>query len=104
MPPEGNEDINLVPGIYRTEEGSFIPLGKIENVEFISGIDDAYDTDLWTMPMEFTGTIDFSWGKLTKKRLRFFRENFGIDLLHCKFPKKKNRRKRRMVKKTGICL
>ena len=99
MPPEGCEEINLVHGIYRTEEGSFIPIGKIEDAELIYGIDEAGDdTEFWTMPMEFTGTIDFSWGKLTRKRLRFFRENFGIDLLHCKFPRKKNRRKKRMKK------
>ena len=35
-------------------------------------------------------------GKLSRKSIRWFRENIGLDLLHMRFPKKKNRRKKRL--------
>lgn len=45
-----------------------------------------------------TGAIEFQLfnQKLTKKKLRIYRNVFGIDLLAIKFPKKKNRRKKRL--------
>lgn len=50
----------------------------------------------------FIGTIEFQLfkQKLTKKKLRIYRNVFGIDLLPIRFPKKKNRRKKRRYRRS----
>ena len=47
------------------------------------------------------GTIEFNLlgEKPTNRKKKLFRENFGIDLLKLRFPKKKNRRMKRRRRK-----
>ena len=68
-----------LPAIVSLEEDIFIPLPEFPPEEFTC--------ELKVKPLQ---------GEFSKKTIRWFRKNVGIDLLYLTFPKKKNRRKKRL--------
>ena len=86
--------------LYRSGDNGFTPVGKVIEIQTttLSTDTDEELRDL-VIPWDANFTIDFTLNWLdgySKKKVRMFRESFGIDLVPLKFPRKKNRRKKRI--------
>ena len=86
--------------LYRSDDNGFVPIGKVSEIPTItlSADDDEELRDL-IIPWDANFTIDLTLNWLdgySKKKVRMFRKLFGIDLVPLKFPRKKNRRKKRI--------
>ena len=89
------------PELYAETDDGWTRIGKISEIPEITicSNDVQYNgISLNNIIKGFVGTIEFQLfnQKLTKKKLRIYRNVFGIDLLAIKFPKKKKRRKKRL--------
>lgn len=87
--------------LYAETDDGWKRIGKINEIPEITiyANDVQYNgISLNNITKGFIGTIEFQLfnQKLTKKKLRIYRNVFGIDLLAIKFPKKKKRRKKRL--------
>ena len=95
------------PELYAETDDGWTRIGKISEIPETTLITDdmiePVDGDMFiplnncqhdVISMEFTFKPII--GKLSRKSIRWFRENIGLDLLHMRFPKKKNRRKKRL--------
>lgn len=87
--------------LYAETDDGWTRIGKMNEIPEITICPN--DIEYNGMPLNnitkgFIGTIEFQLfkQKLTKKKLKIYRNVFGIDLLAIKFPKKKNRRKKRL--------
>lgn len=83
--------------LYAETDDGWTRIGKMNEVQEIT----IYPNDVQYNGISLkglTGAIEFQLfnQKLTKKKLRIYRNVFGIDLLAIKFPKKKKRRKKRL--------
>lgn len=90
--------------LYAETDDGWTRIGKINEIQeiTISPNDVQYNgISLNNIVKGFTGTIEFQLfnQKLTKRKLRIYRNVFGIDLLAIRFPKKKKRRKKRLWRK-----
>lgn len=89
--------------LYRSGDNGFTPIGKVSEIQTTTLFVDADDelSDL-VMPWDMEFTIDLTLNLLdgySKKKVRMFRKVFGIDLVPLKFPRKKNRRKKRLYRR-----
>lgn len=75
--------------------GKIVKIGDISSISFEG---DDGDSDTNSLPNITSGTLSFElkYPNPTRKNIRMFRECLLIDLLPIKFPKKKNRRKKRL--------
>lgn len=76
-------------------------IGKLSQMPVITLTEDECfygDISLNSLLKGIAGTIEFDLlgEKLTNKKKKCFRNAFGIDLLSLRFPKKKNRRRKRL--------
>lgn len=83
--------------LYAETDDGWTRIGKMNEIPEIS----LYPNDVQYNGISLkgiTGAIEFQLfnQKLTKKKLRIYRNVFGIDLLAIRFSKKKNRRKKRL--------
>lgn len=100
MPTENSLPFEKYELYAETDEG-WTRIGKINEIQEITIYPDDVQYNgisLNNIIKGFTGAIEFHLfnQKLTKKKLRIYRNVFGIDLLAIKFPKKKKRRKKRL--------
>ena len=96
MPTENNVTFEKLEFYAETDDG-WTRIGKINEIPEITICQN--DVQYNGISLKgFTGAIEFQLfnQKLTKKKLRIYRNVFGIDLLAIKFPKKKKRRKKRL--------
>lgn len=95
MPTEGMNVLNCKFGYMDGDE--FVEMGEMKDIPEISLTDD--DDDSCITPLDFSGqfTITLKSKYQYKRRtLKWFRKNLMIDLLSLNFPKKKNRRAKRL--------
>lgn len=87
--------------LYRVDGNNFIPIGKVGEIPTIT-IDYEmentlpvmhFDQDEWEVSFKIDLLENYS-----KKKIRVYREALGIDLVPLRFPKKKNRRKKRIIR------
>ena len=95
------------PELYAETDDGWTRIGKISEIPETTLITDdmiePVDGDMF-IPLKNCQhdviSTEFTFkpiiGKLSRKSIRWFRENIGLDLLHMRFPKKKNRRKKRL--------
>lgn len=87
--------------LYRSDDNGFTPIGKVGEIPTIT-IGDETEENFPVMafkPEELTMSFEIDLLKgYSKKRVRLFRESLGIDLVPLKFPRKKNRRKKRLLR------
>lgn len=75
-------------------------IGEIKAADIISGEESAEEGVLLSIPESFEGSFTINWPpKFKRKTMLWFRKYLMIDLLPTKFPKKKNRRKKRFERK-----
>ena len=85
--------------LYRLDDNGFTPMGRLSEIPTIT-IDYEMENTLPVMHFNQDGwevsfKIDLLEG-YSKKKVRVYRETLGIDLVPLRFPKKKNRRKKRL--------
>jgi len=88
------------PELYMETDDGWTRIGKINEIPEITICPN--DVQYNGISLKgLIGAIEFKLfnQKLTKKKLRIYRNVFGIDLLAIRFPKKKNRRKKRLWRK-----
>ena len=77
-------------------------IGEIKEADIISVEESANESSRFFTPESFEGSFTIAWSpKFKRKTMLWFRKYQMIDLLPTKFPKKKNRRKKRLERK--IC-
>lgn len=97
MPTENNNHIGFTL-FGKTSDGEFVPVGELNYVQF--ALDEAFEND--PQPeMSCEGTMTFNWKpqKYSRKTIRWFRQNLGLDLQIIRLPKKKRRREKRLNRK-----
>lgn len=90
--------------LYRLDDNGFTPMGRLSEIPTFTIADETENTlpvmhfnqDEW----EVSFKIDLLEG-YSKKKIRVYREALGIDLVPLKFPRKKNRRKKRLKRIIG---
>lgn len=82
-------------------DGQQVELNEITELssESISDCDQYLSSANFNESFECTCKFGFGKGKATKKRIRFYRECLGIDILEWKFPRKKKRRTARLKRR-----
>lgn len=96
MPTEGMNELNCKFGYMAGD--SFIEIGEMKDIPEISFADNEIDscvTSLDFFEQSFFATFRAKY-KYNKRTLTWFRKNYMIDLLSLNFPKKKNRRAKRL--------
>ena len=87
--------------LYRVDGKEYIPIGEMREIPTITlpADDDLPDIKLtWDEEFTLDFTIDWLEG-YSKKKVRMYRKAFGIDLVPLRFPRKKNRRKKRLYRR-----
>ena len=96
MPTENDSPV-LEYELCAKDGAEWKPIGKISEVSAITFADDEERIiPTWEKDDVFTVKIKSIQGEISKKSIRWFRKNLGLDLLPMMFPKKKNRRKKRL--------
>ena len=102
MPTENDSPV-LEYELYAKDGDEWKPIGKVEEFsETVSLEEDSIIPLKNVLPNEgFTGTLKIKpvKGKFHKKSIRWFRKHLFIDFLPMMFPKKKNRRQKRINRK-----
>lgn len=102
MPTENNSHIGFTV-FGETIGGEVVPIGKLSDIEFITG-DEFNDMAIPEMGCEGTLTFNLKPEKYSRKAIKWFRQNMGLDLLIIMFPKKKRRREKRLKRKKQMIL
>lgn len=95
----GTEKNELKIYLSDASTGYFKPLGEITEITD-TDLEDGVTIDVpdLSKAIEFAVEFDLFGEKLTKRQIKFCREHLWFDPLAMRFPKKKNRRKRRMLR------
>lgn len=73
--------------------------GEITEADIIDG-QEFDDSKLFSLPESFEASFTLNWSpKFKRKTMLWFRKYLMFDLLPTKFPRKKNRRKKRLERK-----
>ena len=105
MPVEEMGKVHLVAGLLNADNCKIVDF-DFGQVEITSLVDEPENDETFvrclrnTDSMEFTISAKFEWpDKFSKKKLKWYRKYLGIDLLSKKFPKKKDRRTKRLKRR-----
>lgn len=98
MPIEGMNELNCKFGCM--DGDGFVEIGKMKDIPEISFTDNEV-TSLDFSEQSFSATFRAKY-KYNRRTLTWFRKNLMIDLLSLNFPKKKNRRAKRLKRISEI--
>ena len=85
--------------LCRSDDNGFTPIGRLSEIPTFTIADETentlpvmyFDQNEWEVSFKIDLLENYS-----KKKVRVYRESLGIDLVPLKFPRKKNRRKKRL--------
>ena len=97
MPPENSLPFEE-PELYAETDDGWVRIGKVSEITEITPLEEDVFIPISPLPNTETFTVNIKsiQGEFSNKAIRWFRKNLGIDLLYMKFPKNKNRRKKRL--------
>ena len=99
MPTENDSPV-LYYELCAKDGDEWKPIGKMEEFPEIVSLEEDIIIPLdGSFKEAFTVELKSIKGEFTKKTIRWFRNVVGMDLLYMMFPKKKNRRKKRLLRK-----
>lgn len=89
--------------LYRVDDDGYTPIGRVSDMPEIAldfdKEEDAPVLDLSPQKWSITVNLNPKSVQLTNHSIRWFRKYLGIDILPIAFPRKKNRRRKRLMRR-----